>query len=390
MTTTLTAKWSYPTTVWAGPDRIRELPQACRALKISRPLLVTDRGLRDSAMVSRAVALCNEAKLPTMVFADAKGNPVSANVDVGLGVYRDHQADGVIALGGGSAIDVGKAVAFMIGQGRPIWDFEDVGDWWMRANPQGIAPIVAIPTTAGTGSEVGRAAVITNEVTREKKIIFHPQMQPSIVISDPLLTIGLPPAITAATGFDAFVHCFEAYCAPGFHPLADGMALEGMHLISKYLPRAYHKGDDVEARAYMLAAASMGAAAFQKGLGAVHSLAHAVGALYDTHHGLTNAVILPYVMQYNREAIFERMIVLARLLSIPGASFDGILQWVVAFRRDLGIPNTLNELGVPADRAEEIGALAARDPSTAGNPRPIDAAAFAAIFRNAVSGSVKG
>lgn len=384
-TTILTGKWNYPTTVWAGPGRIKELPDACRALGVRRPLLVTDRGLKDSAMVLSAVETNNKSGVPTALFGEVKGNPVATNVADGLMKYREHKADGVIAIGGGSGLDVGKAIAFMSGQTRPIWDFEDIGDWWTRADAAGIAPVVAIPTTAGTGSEVGRASVIVKEDTHEKKIIFHPKMMPGIVISDPLLTVGLPPALTAATGMDAFVHCFESFCAPGFHPPADGMALEGMRLIATYLPRAYENGNDVEARSFMLAAASMGAAAFQKGLGAVHALAHPIGAVYDTHHGLTNAVLLPYVMVHNRPAIAERMIVLGRLLGLAQPSFDGVLAWVLDLRRKLGIPEGLQALKVPADRADDIGAMAERDPSAGGNPSPVNAAALAAIFRNAVA-----
>jgi alcohol dehydrogenase class IV len=382
----LIGKWNYPTIVWAGPGRLGELSDACRALGVRRPLLVTDQGLKDSEPVKTAMAAA--ASLPTALFSDVKGNPVWANVAAGLTAYRTHRADGVIAMGGGSALDVGKAVAFMSGQSRPIWDFEDVGDWWLRADVAGIAPIIAVPTTAGTGSEVGRAAVILNDETHEKKIIFHPKMLPGIVISDPLVTIGLPPAITAATGMDAFTHCFEAYCAPGFHPPADGLSLEGMRIISQYLPRAYANGADIEARAFMLAAATMGAAAFQKGLGAIHALAHPISALYDTHHGLTNAVLLPYVMAYNRAAIGERMSVIGRLLGLPHASYDGVLEWVLKFRRLLGIPDTLAQLGVPVDRAEEVGRMAERDPSAGGNPIPVNAAALTTIFRNAVSGDL--
>jgi alcohol dehydrogenase class IV len=388
MNTILTGKWNYPTTVWAGPDRIKELPDACRALGIKRPLLVTDTGLKQTPMVQTALAANQAAGLPTSLFGDVKSNPGESSVAVGLDAYRAHGADGVVAMGGGSALDVGKAVAFMSGQTRPIWDFEDVGDWWTRADVSGIAPVVAIPTTAGTGSEVGRAAVIVKQDTHEKKIIFHPKMMPGVVISDPLLTVGLPPAVTAATGMDAFVHCFESFCAPGFHPPADGMALEGMRLIAKYLPRAYQNGGDIEARAFMLAAASMGAAAFQKGLGAVHALAHPIGALYDTHHGLTNAVLLPYVMTYNRTAIAERMIAVGHALGLAHASFDGVLTWVIEIRRLLGIPRTLRKLNVPPDRADEIGLMAQRDPSAGGNPLPVDAAALTTIFLKAVDGHI--
>jgi alcohol dehydrogenase class IV len=380
----LKANWNYPTRVWAGPGRIAELPAACADLGIKRPLLVTDMGLKDSAMIRAALASLPAVRL----FADVRGNPVAANVEAGLAAYRAGAHDGVVAFGGGSALDAGKVIAFMSGQTRPLWDFEDVGDWWTRADPSGIAPVVAVPTTAGTGSEVGRAGVILNEETHQKKIIFHPKMMPGIVISDPELTVGLPPNITAATGLDAFVHCFEAYCSPGFHPLADGVALEGMRLIQQYLPRAYDDGRDLEARSRMLAAASMGATAFQKGLGAVHALAHPVGSFYNTHHGLTNAVILPYVMRHNREAIAERMQTVARMLDLPQPGFDGVFDWVLAFRKRLGIPHTLADLGVKLDRPGVIGREAAIDPSASGNPLPTDAGTYERLFRSIVKGDL--
>ena len=385
MNVPLKANWSYPTTVWAGPGRITELPAACERLGIKRPLLVTDEGLRAAPMVHNALAL-----LPgTGLYAGVRGNPVAANIDDGLAVYRQGAYDGVIAFGGGSALDAGKVIAFMSGQTRPLWDFEDIGDWWTRADSKGIAPVVAVPTTAGTGSEVGRAGVVVNEETHQKKIIFHPQMMPRVVISDPELTVGLPPAITAATGMDAFVHCFEAFCAPGFHPLADGIALEGMRLIQTYLPRACEHGTDIEARSRMLAAASMGATAFQKGLGAVHAIAHPVGAHYNTHHGLTNAVLLPYVLTYNRPAIEGKVAVIARLLDLKGEPFGALFDWVLGFRRRLKIPQTLADIGVPVENAELIGREAARDPSASGNPQPADAAAYARIFRAAVKGDLR-
>jgi alcohol dehydrogenase len=380
----LKANWNYPTTVWAGPGRIAELPSACTALGIKRPLLVTDEGLREAPMVRRTRALVPSCGL----FARVRGNPVAANIDEGLAAYRAGSHDGVIAFGGGSALDAGKVIAFMSGQTRPLWDFEDVGDWWTRADPAGIAPVVAVPTTAGTGSEVGRASVVTNETTHEKKIIFHPLMLAKVVIADPETTIGLPPFLTAATGFDALAHCFEAYCAPGFHPLSDGIALEGLRLIKAYLPRAYRDGTDIEARSYMLAAASMGATAFQKGLGAVHSISHPVGALYDTHHGLTNGVVLPYVMAFNRPAIEERMGLLARFLDLPKPGFDGVMEWLIAFRKELRVPHSLADLGVQDDRIEELAAKAVDDPSTGGNPVPMQAADFAKVIRAALKGDV--
>jgi alcohol dehydrogenase class IV len=279
-------------------------------------------------------------------------------------------------------------VALMVGQSLPLWDFEDVGDNWTRVNVAGMAPVVAVPTTSGTGSEVGRASVITKEDVHEKKIIFHARMLPALVIADPELTVGLPPHITAATGIDAFIHCFEAYCAPGFHPMADGIALEGMRLVAEFLPRAVKDGKDIEARAQMLAAASMGATAFQKGLGGVHAIAHPVGAVYDTHHGLTNAVLWPYVMKANEPAIAARMPLLARVLDLQDASFAGVLQWVLAFRKALNIPHTLAEIGVNADRADEIGSMAHADPSNGSNPLPLSAADLTRIFRNAVNGTL--
>jgi alcohol dehydrogenase class IV len=379
---TIKGNWNYPTTVWAGPGRLAELPSALKRLRIAKPLLITDSGLAAAPMVARAQALSGAA-----LFAKVKGNPTGRNVDDGLAALRAGGHDGVIAFGGGSALDAAKAVALMAGQTRPLWDFEDVGDNFKRVDPTGMLPVVAVPTTAGTGSEVGRASVITDESDHTKKIIFHPGMMPGIVISDPELTVGLPPHITAATGIDAFVHCFEAYCAPGFHPMADGIALEGMRLVKEELPRAVADGGNIEARARMLAAASMGAVAFQKGLGGVHALAHPIGAVYDTHHGLTNAVLLPYVMRHNRAAIAARMDLLARVLGLPGPGFDAVLDWTLAFRKSLNIPHTLAEIGVDAARAVEIGEMAARDPSAGGNPCPIDPPALTGIFEAAVAGT---
>jgi alcohol dehydrogenase class IV len=382
MNLTLRGNWNYPTTIWAGPGRIVELPKACAAAGIRRPLIVTDEGLIGAPMIRQALAALKDAAL----FGAVRGNPALSHVEAGLRAYRAGGHDGVVAFGGGSALDAGKVVAFMSGQTRPLWDFEDIGDWWTRADPAGIAPVVAVPTTAGTGSEVGRAGVILNEETHQKKIIFHPQMMPRIVIADPELTVGLPPGVTAATGIDAFVHCFEAFCAPGFHPLADGVALEGMRIIHRFLPRAYANGKDIEARAQMLAAASMGATAFQKGLGGVHAIAHPVGSWFNTHHGLTNAVILPYVVTYNRNAIEAKTDVIARVLDLPTRGFDGFLAWVIEMRRELGIPHSLADLGVSADKAAIIGREAAIDPSAGGNPIPVDAAQLEHIFRAAVAG----
>ncbi len=385
MNSSLRGNWNYPTTIWAGPGRIAELGVACAKAGIERPLIVTDEGLAGAPMIKSALAALKHAA----VFGAVRGNPASSHVEAALRAYRDGDHDGVVAFGGGSALDVGKVVAFMSGQTRPLWDFEDIGDWWTRADPAGIAPIVAVPTTAGTGSEVGRAGVILNEESHQKKIIFHPQMMPRVVISDAELTVGLPPGVTAATGIDAFVHCFEAFCAPGFHPLADGIALQGMRLIHRFLPRAYADGKDIEARAQMLAAASMGATAFQKGLGGVHAIAHPVGSWFNTHHGLTNAVILPYVMSFNRNAIADKTEIIARVLGLPAGGFQGLHAWVLEFRRELGIPHSLAEIGVSTGNAATIGREAEIDPSAGGNPIPVNAAQLEHIFRAAVEGRLE-
>ena len=383
MSVVLKANWNYPTTIWAGPGRITELAAACGLLGIRRPLLVTDEGLRAAPMVQQARALVPG----TGLFADVRGNPVAANIDAGLAAYRGGDHDGVIAFGGGSALDAGKVIAFMSGQTRPLWDFEDVGDWWTRADRSGIAPVVAVPTTAGTGSEVGRAGVVINEATHQKKIIFHPQMMPGVVISDPELTVGLPPGITAATGIDAFVHCFEAYCAPGFHPLADGIALEGMRLIRTYLPRACDNGRDIEARSRMLTAASMGATAFQKGLGAIHALSHPVGALYDTHHGMTNAVFMPYVLRFNEAAISDKIARLAGYIGLA-PSFTAFLDWTLALRSELDVPHALKGLKVNDAMFSAMAKMAPADPTAGGNPVKLTERPAEDLYRRAYEGTV--
>lgn len=388
MTKTVNGKWNYPTTVFFGPGAIQKLPDACRKLGMKNPLLITDEGLRDNAITKTTLAINEKSGLKTGLFSGVKGNPTGQNVADGIKAYHAGKHDGVIAFGGGSGVDAAKAIALMTDQDRPLWDFVDEGDNCERVKESGMAPVVAVPTTAGTGSEVGRASVITNEATHEKKIIFHPKMLPAIVISDPELTVGLPPHITAATGIDAYVHCFEAFCAPGYHPMADGIAMEGMRLVAAYLPRAYKNGADIEARANMLAAASMGATAFQKGLGGVHALAHPLGAVYDKHHGLLNAILLPYVMVRNREAIAEKMDLLSRVLNLREKGFDAVLDWTLDCRKQLGIQNTLAEIGVPSDRITDIGAMALADPSSGGNPIALMAEDYAEIFRRALKGEM--
>ncbi|MDH4247754.1 MAG: iron-containing alcohol dehydrogenase, partial [Deltaproteobacteria bacterium] len=379
---------NYPTSVKFGVGRISELADACRSLGMQRPLLVTDTGLAALPMVRNALSSNQAAGLPTGVFSDLRPNPVGANVEAGVSAYRQGGHDGVIAFGGGSALDVGKAIALMVGQDRPLWDFEDVGDNWLRVKAEGVAPVVAVPTTSGTGSEVGRASVVTQEATHTKKIIFHPRMQPRIVIADPALTAGLPPHITAATGMDALAHCLEALCAPGYHPLADGIAVEGLRLIKEWLPVAYHDGANLEARSHMMAAAAMGATAFQKGLGAIHALSHPVGAIYDSHHGLTNAVFTPYVLAFNKLAIEDRMKRLAAYLNLPRPSFKAVLNWTLALREELKIPHTAAELGVEKSRLNELSKMAAVDPTAGGNPVPAGVKEMKKMYTKALAGKV--
>ncbi|SON56572.1 NAD-dependent methanol dehydrogenase [Hartmannibacter diazotrophicus] len=381
------ANWNYPTPVRFGAGRIAELADACDVAGLSRPLVVTDPGLVNLPMTQKAVQSLKDAGLKVEVFSDVKGNPTETNVYKGMEALKMGDHDGVVAFGGGSALDVGKTIAFMAGQTRPMWDFEDIGDWWTRADPTGIYPIVAVPTTAGTGSEVGRASVITNEETHTKKVIFHPKMMPAVVIEDPELCVGLPASITAWTGMDALAHCLEAYCAPGFHPMAEGIAVEGIRLCKEYLPKAVSTGTDLEARGAMLAAASMGATAFQKGLGAIHSMSHPVGALYDTHHGLTNAVFMPYVLVFNRSVIEEKIARLAAWLGLE-PSFDAFLAYILNLRAEIGIPPTLAGLSVDASRLDEIAAMAVVDPTAGGNPVELTVDGAKTIFHMALAGEL--
>ncbi|MGJ8543861.1 MAG: iron-containing alcohol dehydrogenase [Sulfitobacter sp.] len=363
----LVGNWNYPTAIRFGAGRISEIAAACAAAGISKPLFVTDKGLAGMEITARTRGLLKEAGLCDDIFAEVDPNPSDKNVDAGLKLYRAGGYDGVIAFGGGSALDLAKVLAFMAGQTRPLWDFEDVGDWWSRADPAGIHPIVAVPTTAGTGSEVGRASIITNAEKGEKKIIFHPKMLPVQVICDPELTLGMPKFITAGTGLDAFAHCVEAYSSPHYHPMSQGIALEGMRLVKEYLPRAYADGSDIEARSHVMSAAAMGSTAFQKGLGAIHAISHPVGALHHTHHGTTNAVCMPAVLAFNRSAIATRFDAAAAYLGIAGG-FDGFCAYVDELNAAMGIPKTLTELGVKDPDIDRLVKGALADPSTGGNP----------------------
>ncbi len=380
---TITANWSYPTSIRFGAGRISEIAEACAVAGITKPLLITDKGLASMEITTRTLDHIEAAGLGRGMFSEVDPNPNDVNVADGLRAYREGGYDGVIAFGGGSGLDLAKVIALMAGQTRPLWDFEDVGDWWTRADADAIAPIVAVPTTAGTGSEVGRASLITNTEIHEKKIIFHPKMLPSVVICDAELTVGMPKFITAGTGLDAFAHCVEAFSSPHYHPMSQGIALEGMRLVKDYLPRAYADGTDLEARAHMMSAAIMGSTGFQKGLGAIHALSHPIGAVHHTHHGTTNAVCMPAVLQFNRPKIEGVINQAAAYLGISGG-FDGFCAYVDDLNASMGIPKTLTELGVENPDIEALTVSALNDPSTGGNPVEMTVENTRALFREII------
>ena len=381
--------WNYPTTMWVGQDRIKDLSIACRNLNINKPLLVTDKGLASSDIIQNSLSNLKQNSFEVILYSNVVGNPTGTNVNEGVGIYRKNNCDGVIAFGGGSGLDVGKAVAFMSGQDLPIWDFEDVGDNWKKAKSNSIAPIIAVPTTAGTGSETGRASVILNEDTGIKKIIFHPKFLPSIVILDPLLTKSLPPDITAATGMDALAHNLEAYCAPGYHPMADGIALEGIRIINNWLLVAVEDGSNIEARMNMLTAASMGSTAFQKGLGAIHSLSHPVNALNNIHHGLSNAIFMPYVLTFNKNVIEKKIIKICEYLEFQNKTFDGFLNWTLNLRKKLNIPHKLTDV-IEADKIDidRLSKMALDDPSTSGNPKKLSLEDMKIMYQHSITGEL--
>lgn len=377
------ANWSYPNAIRFGCGRISELPEACQQLGLSRPLFVTDRGLSSLEITHQARGILEDAGLGHAAFMDVDPNPHEKNLEAGLEVYRHGGHDGIVAFGGGSALDLGKLIAFMHGQTRPVWDFEDLEDWWTRADADKIAPIIAVPTTAGTGSEVGRAGVLTNSQTQVKKVIFHPQMLPSAVICDPELTTAMPKVITIGTGMDAFVHCLEAYCAPHYHPMSAGIALEGMRLVKEHLPSVVKDPADLPSRAEMMSAAAMGAVAFQKGLGAIHALSHPAGSLFHTHHGMTNAVVMPHVLRFNRDVIETGLVRAARYLDIDG-SFDGFLAFVEQFLSDLEVPERLSSMGVDANSIDQMAAMAIVDPTAYSNPKPLSLNDAKQLYTNCV------
>ena len=374
--------WNYPTNVWFGVDRSKEIQEACHTLGIKNPLIVTDPGLLQTSIIDE---INSGLSSNTQIYSDVQGNPTGSNVTNGVKVFLEGNHDGVIAIGGGSGMDAGKGIAFLAHQSRPLWDFEDIGDWWTRADSSVIKPIIAIPTTAGTGSEVGRAAVFLNEENHKKKIIFHPKMLPQIAILDPSLTLNLPKSITAGTGMDALAHCIEAYSSPFYHPMAEGTALEGLRLVKENIQEVYHNGNNVEARSHMLVASMMGAAAFQKGLGAIHSVTHPVNSLYKTHHGTTNGTVMPFVLNYNRSTIEEKFTRLANFLDIKNG-FEGIVDWIIELKKDMEIPETLKDMGVNEGDEIKLAPLAQEDPSTGANPLEMTVERFQELILNCISG----
>ena len=382
------SNWNYPTTVWTGEDRSADLPEACLLAKINSPLFVTDKNLIALPMTIKIINNLKKVFKDMSVFSNFSGNPLGKNITEGVKLYNEHICDGVIAFGGGSALDVGKGIAFMCGQTRPLWDFEDIGDYWKRADETKISPIIAIPTTAGTGSETGRASAIVNEETGVKKIIFHPKFMPTIVILDPVLTVDLSPRLTAATGMDALAHNLEAFCAPGFHPMADGIALEGMKLIKNSLQKAVNDGKNIKARSEMLAAASMGSTAFQKGLGAIHSLSHPVNAQFNVHHGLSNAIFMPYVLTFNKNEISERIVSICNYLGLE-KSFDSFMEWIMDLRQEFNIPHKLSDV-VDKEKIdlEKLSKMAFEDPSTNGNPKKLTKEDMKTMYQHSISGEL--
>ena len=384
----MTFNWNYPTTVWVGENRIKDLTRACIDLKIHKPLLVTDKDLVNLTMIKKVTSEIKKNFNELNIFSNFSGNPVGENVEEGVDEFKKNNCDGVIAIGGGSALDVGKAIAFMSGQTRPIWDFEDIGDYWKRADEKNIAPIIAAPTTAGTGSETGRASAIINKVSGVKKIIFHPKFLPSIVILDPVLTVDLSPRLTAATGMDALAHNLEAFCAPGFHPMADGIAIEGMKLIKQSLLKVFKNGKDLKARADLLAAASMGSTAFQKGLGAIHSLSHPVNSQFNVHHGLSNAIFMPYVLTFNKSLIEKRIVSICDYLNLD-KNFDSFLNWILDLRKKLNIPHKLSDV-VESNKIDldKLSKMALEDPSTASNPKKMTVDDLKILYEHSISGKL--
>ena len=375
--------WNYPTNIWFGVDRAKQIQEACNQLNVKNPLIVTDPGLLKTPIIDQ---INSDLLKKTTVYSEVQGNPTGSNVTNGVKVFLDGNHDGVIAIGGGSGMDAGKGIAFLAHQSLPLWDFEDIGDWWTKADSSVIKPIIAIPTTAGTGSEVGRAGVFLNEDNHKKKIIFHPKMLPEIAILDPSLTLNLPKGITAGTGMDALAHCIEAFSSPFYHPMAEGTAVEGLRLVKENIQEVYHNGSNIEARAHMLVASMMGAAAFQKGLGAIHSITHPVNSLYHTHHGTTNGTVMPFVLNFNRSVIEKKFDRLAKFLNISNG-FEGVVNWIIELKKEMEIPENLKEMGVKKGDEVKLAPLAQEDPSTGGNPLEMSEDKFQELILNCIEGN---
>jgi alcohol dehydrogenase class IV len=393
--------WGYPNTVWFGNGRIKDLPKACKVLGIKKPLFVTDKDLAKAKMVEETLEINKRAKLPTVIFSDLKGNPLGSQVKKGVEVFKSGNHDGVIAFGGGSSLDVGKSIILQAALNRPLWDFTDEGSFWSEnnypesmaknkiSNPDNLKPFITVPTTAGTGSETSRAAAIINDETKVKKIVFHPRMLPTLTILDPELTVGMPAFLTAATGMDAFAHNLEAYCAPGYHPMADGIALEGMSLIKKWLTVAVNEGENLEARGHMITSSSMGATAFQKGLGAIHSLSHPVNSLFNVHHGLSNGIFMPYVLTFNRSIIENKIAKLSEYLDLKEASFNSFVDWVIELKEQIKIPHKISESAKINDQdIEKMSPMALDDPCTSGNPKKLVLDDMVSMYEHSVQGKL--
>ncbi len=378
------ANWNYPTTIWIGKNRIKDLAEGCKNFNIKKPLFVSDKSLIELPMTKKII---NNFK-NFNIFSNFLGNPSETNIEDGVEIYKKNNCDGVIAFGGGSALDVGKTIAFMSCQSKPLWEFEDIGEYWKKANHNDISKIIAVPTTAGTGSETGRATVIMNEKIGVKKIIFHPKMLPSLVILDPNLTINLSPGMTAATGMDALAHNLEAFCAPGFHPMADGIAIEGIRLIKNSLLLAVKDGNNIEARLDMLTAATMGSTAFQKGLGGIHSLSHPVNAQLNIHHGLSNAIFMPYVLTYNKKEILGKITSICKYLDLE-ENFDSFIDWILEFRKELNIPHKLSDV-VDKNKIDigKLSQMALEDPSTSSNPKKLTKEDMKIMYQHSISGDL--
>jgi alcohol dehydrogenase class IV len=390
-------QFNFPTRIQFGPGAAKLVPDALKLAGRKRPLVVTDKGLAPLPPITDTVRVLEEGGLEVAVFSGIWGNPVKSQVEAGVAAFHAHHADAVVAVGGGAAIDVAKAIVLMAHHPGDLFDYED-GKPDARPMDRELPTYLAVPTTAGTGSEVGRSTVVSDDVTHVKKIIFSPRLLAQRVFVDPDLTMALPASVTANTGADALTHLVEAYLSKGFHPMCDGIALEGLRLLSGNLrkvvdyARRIAAGEKAtllqdeghrEARGLMLSAAMMGGVAFQKGLGVTHSLAHALSTVCDLHHGLANGIMIPYAMAFNRHAVPGRLADLAAAVGARPADAEGFHSWLIELRADLQIPANLTEAGVGKDRLDALVEIAVADGCHQNNPRSVSAADFREIFSRA-------